>query len=50
MVKEVIAYTMTLKSDQISTKTVHGGVAGAERRGQTQPMGFKTVFLVEINT
>ena len=40
--------TMTSRADQSSTKTMYGGVVGAERSGLTQPVGFKTGFLVEV--
>lgn len=39
---------MNARGDQCSTKTVHWGVVGEEKRGLTQPMGFKTGFLVEV--
>lgn len=39
---------MTSRGDQSSTKTMHGGVVGAERRGLTQLLRFKTGFLMEV--
>lgn len=36
------------RGDLSSAKIIHGGVVRAERRGLTQPVGFKTGFLVEM--